>query len=121
MKPTLGILFKITSPLSASICSNFLPQYLYLYSITFCLFNLLPFYPLDGFRMWDALDKGKSKILLFLRAYGSYILMGLIAINFLSSYVPLLNYVNVLGIAMDYLGGILRWPIETFWNWIFTL
>ena len=98
-----------------------LPRYLYGYSITFCIFNLLPFYPLDGFRMWDALDKKNGTVLQFLRMYGSYILMGLIAINFLSQYVPLLGYVNILGIVMDYAGKLLEWPITHFWQWIFTL
>ena len=99
----------------------YLPLYLYSYSISFCIFNLLPLYPLDGYRMWYALDKKNNKLLTFLGYYGPYILMGLIAINYLSQYVSFLNYINLLGYAMQYIGGVLSWPIKTFWTWIFTL
>jgi Zn-dependent protease len=36
---------------------------LYAYSLSFCVFNLLPFYPLDGFRIVDALNKKQGKFL----------------------------------------------------------
>jgi Zn-dependent protease len=32
-------------------------NYIYLYSLSFAVFNLLPLYPLDGFRIYDALNK----------------------------------------------------------------
>ena len=92
-----------------------LPFLAYSYSISFAVFNLLPFYPLDGFRMWDALDRKRGKALRFLRNYGYYILIGLIAINFLSQYVPFLGYINLLGYAMHYISV----PITALWGWIF--
>ena len=96
-----------------------LTLYFYSYSISFAVFNFLPVYPLDGFRMWDALDQKNYKILNFLRAYGSYILMGLIFINVFASYMPILNYINVLGFAMQTIGGWISWPIVKFWALIF--
>ena len=96
-----------------------LTLYLYSYSISFAVFNFLPIYPLDGFRMWDALDRKHYKILNYLRMYGSYILMGLILINVFASYVPILQYVNLLGLAMRYIGGSIAFPIEQFWSLIF--
>ncbi len=96
-----------------------LTLYLYSYSISFAVFNFLPIYPLDGFRMWDALDRKHYNVLNYLRAYGSYILMGLILINIFASYVPILQYVNLLGLAMRYIGGAIAFPIEQFWGLIF--
>lgn len=100
---------------------DILTLYLFWYSISFCAFNFLPIYPLDGFRMWDSLDRKHYRVLNYMRAYGSYILMGLIVINVLASAFPLLQYVNILGYAMEYLSKWLAWPITKFWGWIFTL
>ena len=36
--------------------------YLFAYSLSICVFNLLPFYPLDGFRIVDAASKRRSKV-----------------------------------------------------------
>ena len=96
-----------------------LTSFLYSYSISFAVFNFLPVYPLDGFRICDALVGNRSKILNYLRINGSYILMGLIAINLLSSYFPILSYFNILGYAMQYLGGWISYPIKAFWSLIF--
>ena len=39
---------------------------LYTFSMGFCVFNLLPLYPLDGFRLVEALDRKVGKIYRFL-------------------------------------------------------
>ena len=92
---------------------------LYWYSISFAVFNFLPFYPLDGFRVCDTLVGYRSKAFNYLRQYGSYILMGLILIRLFSDYFTLLKYFDILGYAMQYLGGILSWPIQKLWGLIF--
>ena len=96
-----------------------LTLYLYSYSISFAVFNFLPIYPLDGFRMWDALDRKHYRALNYLRSYGSYILMGLILINVFARYLPILQYFNLLGVIMRYVGGAIAVPIEQFWGLIF--
>ena len=88
-------------------------------SIYFSVFNFLPIYPLDGFNMWDALDRRGNKVLQFLRTYGSYILLGLIAINILADYIFVLQYINLLGFIMNTLSNIVAWPITTLWGIIF--
>ena len=98
---------------------TFLTSGLFGASITFSVFNFLPLYPLDGFRMWEAIDRKNYKILGFLRENGHRILLGLIILNLLASYIPILGYVNVLGIAMSYLSDILVMPITAFWGLIF--
>ena len=97
----------------------YLTSALFQVSITFAAFNFLPLYPLDGFRMWEAIDRRNYKILNFLRVNGYRILMGLIILNLLASYLPILSYINVLGIAMTYLRKIFILPITAFWGLIF--
>ena len=89
------------------------------YSLSFCVFNLLPFYPLDGFRMVDALNKKRGKVYTFLRKYGYYVLLGLMLISLLSSRIPVLGYINVLGYVMHFAANIFGKPIALFWGWIF--
>lgn len=91
---------------------------LFTYSLSFCVFNLLPFYPLDGFRMVDALNKKRGKFYRFLRQYGYYILLGLMLISMLSSRIPYLAYIDVLGYVMSFAVNILGKPITLLWDWI---
>lgn len=91
---------------------------LFAYSLSFCIFNLLPFYPLDGFRIVDALNRKRGKVYWFLRKYGYYILLGLIGISFLSRYIPFLGYINILGYVMEFAVNIFGWPIDKFWGLI---
>ncbi len=93
---------------------------LYAFSLSFCVFNLLPFYPLDGFRIVDAVNRRRGKVYRFLRQYGYYILLGLILISFLANRIPMLSYIDVLGYVMRFSVNILGKPIAAFWEWLFT-
>lgn len=90
-----------------------------LYSLSFCIFNLLPVFPLDGFRMMDALTKKRGKAYWFLRQYGYYVLLGFILLHLFASYVPYLGYIDVLGYVLSFVRNIFGYPIEAFWKWIF--
>jgi Zn-dependent protease len=90
-------------------------------SLSFCVFNLLPFYPLDGFRMVDALNRRPGKVHRFLRQYGYYILMGLILVHFLSNRVPYLAFIDILGYVLNFVKAFFAKPITLFWEWIFEL
>lgn len=102
----------------------FLPLYLYTFSLNFCAFNLLPIFPLDGFRIVDSFDTKKGNIYRFLRDYGQRILLGLILLSFLSGYlesatgVYLFGYLDILGSVMGYLVRFLKTPIEWIWRFI---
>ncbi len=95
---------------------------LFLYSITFCAFNLFPLYPLDGFRALEAMDKKHGKIYWFLRRNGQYILLGLIAWSFVCNSLlsrtgmSLFYYSNVLQRVMDYATKFLTKPIDWIWK-----
>ena len=99
----------------------YLFQGLFSISLSFCVFNLLPFYPLDGFRLVETLNTRRGKIYWFLRQYGYYILLGLIALHFASDWIPLLGYVDILGYILRFAVSIFGRPITLFWNWIFGL
>ena len=90
-------------------------------SLSFCVFNLLPFYPLDGFRVVDALNTTRGKVYQFLRQYGYYVLLGLIFIHAFSTRLPLLAAFDILGYALTFAVNIFGAPIQLLWNWIFSL
>lgn len=97
---------------------------LFAYSLSFCVFNLLPFFPLDGFRLVEALDRKHGKVYRFLRQYGYYILMFLIVESFICnlfvSYgVAQMEWFNILGYFMKFATGILGWPITALWGLVF--
>ncbi len=99
---------------------TYLLYLLYAYSLSFCVFNLLPLYPLDGFRIVDAIDKRRGPIYRFLSKYGYYILLFLIVESFLcriiGSYIPFMNYMNILGWVMEFAEKIFGFPIRAAWE-----
>lgn len=121
----------------ALIVINFMPQIvfltdflyyltmlLYSYSLSFCVFNLLPLYPLDGFRIVDALNKRRGKIYRFLRSYGQWILLGLIAESFLCNLfvrfgIWQMDWFNILGWIMKFATKYVGFPILAIWGLIF--
>lgn len=108
-------------PLAEELLTGF-TYYLFAYSLSFAVFNLLPLYPLDGFRILDALNKRRGRIYRFLRDNGRWILLGLIFESFLcrmlESVLPIVGYLNILGWIMQFAVGILGWPITTLWGLI---
>ena len=87
-------------------------------SLSFCVFNLLPFYPLDGFRIIDAVNTKRGKVYQFLRDKGHYVLLGLILVHILAGRVPMLSAIDLLGYALNFAIDIFGRPITLFWNWI---
>ena len=92
------------------------------YSLSFCVFNLLPLYPLDGFRIVEACSKRYGKVYQFLRKYGYYILLFLIAESFIcrvfTNYLGVyqMSWFNILGWIMEFATGIFGWPITALWG-----
>lgn len=123
--PIFGLVaIYVLPPLNGMYIYVFLDTFfwgLVIYSLSFCVFNLLPFYPLDGFRIVDALSTHRNKFYWFLRNYGYYILLGLVFIHFIAGKIPYLHVVDLLGYVLNFATKILGAPITLFWNWIFSL
>lgn len=103
--------------------------YTFYLTFTYCLcsvvFNLLPLYPLDGFRVVEAFTREVSKVQRFLRYYGQAILIILIVESFicdiLSNYVGWAQYADVLNYVMRFATDIIGYPIQKAWDWIYAL
>lgn len=94
---------------------------LFAYSLSFCVFNLLPFFPLDGYRIVDALSKRHGKVLEFLRKYGQYILLALVVESFVcqrlcDAGIYQADWFNILGWVMKFATNIIGYPIAALWN-----
>ena len=98
-----------------------------LYSLSVFVFNLLPLYPLDGFRVIESFTREVNPVRRFLRNYGRYILLILVLESFLcdilSSYtsLPYVKYFDILGYVLWFARKIIGFPITAMWNAIFGL
>ncbi len=98
--------------------------YMAVINTSLAVFNLLPLYPLDGFRIVESFTRYNNKFTTFLRNYGRYILIGLIGISIiidlfdLKSVSPAFYYIDILGLIMDKVAGGLQWVFMRFWSLI---
>lgn len=97
---------------------TFFFEFVFILSLNFCVFNFLPLYPLDGFRLVDALSTRRGKVYMFLRNYGQYILLGLVLLSILADMTGFV-YIDLLGWFMQFATNILGWPITALWGLIF--
>ncbi len=91
--------------------------YVYSFSLVFFVFNLIPVYPLDGFRLIDVFSKRRGNIYMFLRNNGMYILYGLF---FLGIFADLTNLyqLDILSNFILFVKSIIEKPIIKFWGLI---
>ena len=88
------------------------------FSLVFFVFNLLPVYPLDGFRVIDVFSKKRSKIYWFLRNYGIYILYALFALSIVADVTGFYQ-IDILGNFLTITSTYLGMPIYLFWGLVF--
>ena len=95
---------------------------IFLYSLFSVVFNLLPLYPLDGFRIVESFTRQINPVRRFLRNYGQIILIIIVAENifcsYLAPYLPILRYFNVLSYVSWFAQNIVGFPIKAAWSWI---
>lgn len=96
--------------------------YMVIVNITLAIFNLLPLYPLDGFRVIESVTRYNNPFVNFMRKYGGYILMGLVLISiitrFLNSYFPSAAWekVDLLGYILGTLSNKIFNGFVSFWS-----
>ncbi len=92
--------------------------YVFNFSLVFFVFNLIPVYPLDGFRAIDVFSKKRSNLYWFLRTKGIYVLYALMALSIVADYTGIWQ-LDVLGFLINRIVNIISYPIDLFWGLIF--
>lgn len=97
----------------------------FIYSLSVFIFNLIPLYPLDGFRVLESLTREVNPVRRFLRNYGQYILIILVLESFLcgilQQYASLdfVKYFDILGYLQWFAVKIIGYPVTALWNLVF--
>lgn len=86
-----------------TIFVTYLFYFMYSINLSLFVFNLLPIYPLDGFKVIEACTKYNNKYVDFMKRYGTLILL-----------VVVLLCGNWVSKLMEWVG----YPITAFWNWV---
>lgn len=99
------------------------------YSLAFCVFNLIPLPPLDGWRVVEATNRRRGKVFRFFQQYGYIILLIMIGIHFLVNILSryevfwlaaqIFGYIDILGYIMTYVTNFIAQPIYLLWGLVF--
>ena len=106
--------------------NNFITQFFFtvlvqlaVVNISFAVFNLLPIYPLDGYKIVEGFTRANNPFTRFMRVYGQYILIALIAVSVLVDSFGFPYWLDVLGLYIDTARGAIITVLEKFWNLFF--
>ena len=117
----LSYMYVGTGTAGAYFLTTFL-RLVFSYNLSVAVFNLLPLFPLDGFRVVESLTRPWNKVRQFLGKYGQPILLVLIFESFVCSVVgrfyPIFYSFDVLGYVMTFAVEIIGWPIQALWGLI---
>lgn len=92
-------------------------------NLSLLFFNIIPVFPLDGFRLIEALTKRGNRFCAFMRTNGRYILWGLVGLSFIVSSAsarvslpPWFEYLDVLGTYLNFFVTKLFNLFTSFWG-----
>lgn len=83
--------------------SNTLFLYGSVINLTLMAFNLLPIYPLDGFRIVETFASYDNRYCAFMRRYGQYVLFGLLILGAVGGTIS--PYLDILGLYINAVTG----------------
>lgn len=92
--------------------------YAYSFGLIFFVFNLLPIYPLDGFRIVDCFIKRRDKFYYNYKRYGIFVLYIFVLLSIIADYSGVWQ-IDLLGNALSFCTKYIAYPIEAFWGLIF--
>ena len=67
-------------------------EYMVMLNFMFAFFNILPIYPLDGFRVVEAYAKPSNGYVQFMRRYGFFVLLAILLTSVLDLYLKYTGY-----------------------------
>lgn len=85
-------------------------------NISFALFNLLPLFPLDGYRLISGLTGENNGFMRFVRKYSLYIMLFLLVWDTICRYVSVLTYFSPLYWYISWLGDNIKLGFTAFWG-----
>ena len=92
----IGIVTDVYNTAEVAVVIYKLFLYYFMYSaiinISLIAFNIIPVYPLDGFNVLSMITKPNNRVVMFLRRYGYYILLGLLLIG---SVFPMFDVIGM--------------------------
>lgn len=94
-------------------------NYMVTINLGFMLFNLLPIYPLDGFRVIEAFTRFTNPVTKFLRDYGQFILIALVGMSIVVRMFNLPFYLDILGFLISQGRNLFANLFGMFWGLIF--
>lgn len=119
---------QIKFPGAARVLSYFATffQLMVIINLNFFFFNLLPIYPLDGFRIIESFTRYNNPFVSFFRKYGRYFLLGLVCLSILvdifcsisafAEYAYIFQYFDILGMYITYCRSGVIWLFGRFWG-----
>lgn len=111
-------------PLDQGSTQYYLVYLLYMFAlfmvsinISFALFNILPLYPLDGYRLLASFVNENNGYMRFARRYHLYIMLVLVALDYLADFLPSsLWWISPLQLYIGTVGGWIRRGFVSFWG-----
>lgn len=84
-------------------------------NVSFALFNILPLYPLDGYRLLSCFVPQNNSAMTFLRKYSLYIILGFLLLN----YIPFVSEYSPLNLYIGKFGALIRKGFDLLWGLLF--